>query len=217
MHGGGEGSVQGALSALGLEQEVLAVKYDPARRVIITAGNDHVIRVWSPSGYYLLGVHLGWSRVAGHEELKLHDCNRFCSCLAVLVYMLEQPCQLHFLACLLVNMKTSTCLLVMAMRRPHGRGSLPSAGCEPAFLRLGGLHHQSLGHHAILSPGECSAGQCSQQLRCQRRWVGHRACMYRTGPNVFVRLKICEAQIEFQEVILMFVSDLGQTHTLLAA
>eukprot|EP00798_Chlamydomonas_sp_ICE-L_P028022 gene28022-31123_t len=41
------------------EPEVLCVKYDPAKKVIISAGNDSTIKVWSANGYFFKGQHVG--------------------------------------------------------------------------------------------------------------------------------------------------------------
>jgi len=39
--------------------EVLSILYDPMKRVILTAGNDNLIRVWSNSSFRLVGEHVG--------------------------------------------------------------------------------------------------------------------------------------------------------------
>ncbi|MEW5314577.1 MAG: hypothetical protein WDW38_006061 [Sanguina aurantia] len=49
----------------GLEPEILAVKYDPSKKVIITAGNDRVIKVWAVAGFTLLARHVGHTDAVG--------------------------------------------------------------------------------------------------------------------------------------------------------
>jgi len=39
--------------------EVLALLYDPMKKVILTAGTDNIVRVWSNSTFQLLGEHIG--------------------------------------------------------------------------------------------------------------------------------------------------------------
>jgi WD40 repeat protein len=39
--------------------EVLSILYDPMKRVVLTAGNDNRIRVWSNANFRLLGEHVG--------------------------------------------------------------------------------------------------------------------------------------------------------------
>ncbi|KXZ44857.1 hypothetical protein GPECTOR_61g810 [Gonium pectorale] len=41
------------------EPEILALKFDPLKKVIVTAGTDKVIKVWAGTGYEYLGCHSG--------------------------------------------------------------------------------------------------------------------------------------------------------------
>ncbi|GIL56264.1 hypothetical protein Vafri_11611 [Volvox africanus] len=41
------------------EPEILALKYDPLKKAIVTAGTEKVIKVWAATGYDYLGCHRG--------------------------------------------------------------------------------------------------------------------------------------------------------------
>ncbi|KAG2492355.1 hypothetical protein HYH03_009303 [Edaphochlamys debaryana] len=58
---GAGGLVGGAARRLlsGAEPEILALKFDPLKKAIVTAGTDRVIKVWAATGYDYLGCHHG--------------------------------------------------------------------------------------------------------------------------------------------------------------
>ncbi|PNW82472.1 hypothetical protein CHLRE_06g280350v5 [Chlamydomonas reinhardtii] len=73
-------ALQGALG--GPDTEILALKFDPLKKVIVTAGTDRVIKVWAATGYEYLGCHTGHTDAVGCLALDSNflfsgsdDCN----------------------------------------------------------------------------------------------------------------------------------------------
>lgn len=90
------------------EVEVLALRFDPMKKVIITAGNNKAIRVWSASGYMYMGCHVG------HKEPV--------TCLALdsnFLFSGSDDCSI----CL-----WDTVPAVVAKHSAHGGGAAPAAG-----------------------------------------------------------------------------------------
>ncbi|KAG2447723.1 hypothetical protein HYH02_007183 [Chlamydomonas schloesseri] len=56
-------ALQGALG--GPDTEILALRFDPLKKVIVTAGTDRVIKVWAATGYEYLGCHTGHTGPVG--------------------------------------------------------------------------------------------------------------------------------------------------------
>jgi hypothetical protein len=76
--GGVDGDASAALSVLALEPEILVVKYDSVKKVLITAGTDRVVRVGGGRGQGMRGQEDAQANNLGLVNEQHIVCGRQC-------------------------------------------------------------------------------------------------------------------------------------------